>query len=77
LGLSDRPHEELGICDGHTWRGDKIIINTTLLKESSRDFGVRYSSVGFTVGLFERIIKRGGGGEYMYRELVKILKLFL
>jgi hypothetical protein len=33
--------------------------------------------VGFTVELFEGIIKREGGGEYMYRELMKILKLFL
>jgi hypothetical protein len=33
--------------------------------------------VGFTVRLFKGIIKRGGGGEYMYRELVEILKLFL
>jgi hypothetical protein len=67
----------LGICDDHTWRRDKIIIDTTLLKESSHDFGARYSSVGFTVELFERIIKRERGGEYMYREFVKILKLFL
>jgi hypothetical protein len=53
----------LEICDDHTWRRDKIIIDTTLSKGSGYDFGVRYSSVGFTVGLFERIIKRGRGGE--------------
>jgi hypothetical protein len=38
---------------------------------------VRYSSVGFTVGLFEEIIKRERGGEYIYKEFVKVLKLFL
>jgi hypothetical protein len=67
----------LRICDGHTWRRDKIIIDTTLLKGSGPNFGVRYSSVGFTVGLFEEIIKRGRGGEYLYRKLVKVFELFL
>jgi hypothetical protein len=38
---------------------------------------VRYSSVRFAVGLFKRIIKRGRGGEYVYRELVETFELFL
>jgi hypothetical protein len=67
----------LEICDDHTWRRDKIIIDTVFSKGSDHDFGTRYSSVGFTVGLFERIIKRGRGGEYLYRELVKVLEFFL
>jgi hypothetical protein len=67
----------LGIYDDHTWRRDKIIIDTALSKGSDHDFGARYSSVGFTVGLFEKIIKRKERGEYLYRELVKVLKLFL
>jgi hypothetical protein len=38
---------------------------------------VRYSSVGFAVRLLERVIKRRRGGEYMHREFMEVLKLFL
>jgi hypothetical protein len=42
-------------------------------KRTGCGFGVRYSSVGFSIEkLLKRVIKGKREGEYMYRELVEV-----
>jgi hypothetical protein len=63
---------------GHTWRESKIVLRYCSSKETGCGFGARYSSVGFAVvRLLEGVIKGRGGGKYMHRKLMKVLKLLL
>jgi hypothetical protein len=60
-----------------TREGEVRYVKILLFQRNDRGFGVRYSSVGFAVVRLEGVIKGRGGGKYMHRKLMEVLKLLL